>query len=512
MIKKSLIVVASLMLCLVLTGCSTGTQQQSNTANKLNTTINKLTETIKRVEVISNSELMINEIMGNNEEVILTSAPIRRNSQKQIVRYGKPNSGYNGATYTSRYVSTQPYSTYTSLGNYVNKLEDLHDVASNSMAINNDIQYLKSQILSKCSALQTLNNDIKSNKLTLTENQCKSIDDLLTNLNTYISRVNMSKNEVKNEVISVKKLKSNYANNVEQLSSKYTRLANCLDTRCSYYSNIIGCLDGIYGNIINGDMSGLLENYLKTQYSSDCDDPLCNECPDCKECPNGNGKICKDGICYEYKDGKCIDCYPEKLNNETVDSVTDVSAKDVKNNKNINTYSYGNIGYNGYNGGLYENGLYGAGYGYNNGMWRNINTYRSIRNIDTMDREANDRIKNTDTFKDINTNIDTFKGAKNDNSVKKNYAKNTQDPYKVMPDMKTSAKEYENDSEIKTLKTTDVYYGESPFATPNHSGYFRIRKIETKNANQNNTDKKQEIVENKTAKETSKIEETKKSA
>ena len=409
--KKIAYFIFIIPLCLFLVGCS-GTEQIT-TSNRLSSCIDKLSESLKDIPTISTSDLIINEIMGSEDIAIIATAPLRR--------FNNPTNktGYNGATYTGSFGT--PSNKY--LGSYINKLYLLHNNASNTIRINNNIQYLKSEIQSKCSVLKSLNNEIKHNKIKLTESQCKSIDDLLSNLNTYTNRINLAKSEINTELNSVKKLKSNYSNNIEQLSSKYTRLSNCLDIRCSYYSNVIDCLDNIYNNIINGDINNLVNDYINNedvieeQYST----------------------ICKDGKCYEYKNGELIN---ESYIDNNVISEENIQ---VSYHRDPN-YEYNDLYNNPNNYGNYYN--YGNGY---RGFWgNNINTYRSIRNINTMDPNYNSRIKNTDTFKNISSNIDSFRNGKNYKPIET--ANNPNDPYKVMPEINVNSKTHNDNLEDKDIK------------------------------------------------------------
>lgn len=430
------------MFCIILSGCNKNNQNEIT--SKIENSLNNISIVLKSTDNLANTDLVIKEIMDENEVLILTSIP---NSNRQIVKYDNNKTGYNGATFTSanvyhgRYLNTDDNFQYTTLSGYVSKLEQLHDIASDTISANNNAKYLKTNIQSKVSALKTINSQIKNNEIYLNNEQCNAIEDLLTNLNANINKVSFSKNELINEVNSVKKLKNNYVNNIDQLNSKYTRLLNCLDTRCSYYSNCIGCLDGIYNCILNGNTSidDLFNYYSNTENNS------------CEE----NNNLCE-----------------ENCNNE------------ITNNTNSNTeetsfknYSYENLPtdyYNSYN-------------GYNNNYWgyyypRNINSFGGRRNINSYYHGNNKQ--NINTYNKTINNIDTFKNGKNYIEQHKDDINNKKDPYRVMPTntndkdtVQTNIQTNKDEVVNSKYELKEMFYGQNPYTQGQNKGFFRVYKV-----------------------------------
>ncbi|MEG1751609.1 MAG: hypothetical protein RR247_00840 [Clostridia bacterium] len=344
--KKIFILFSVLMVAIIFSGCTSSSDQASVTS-KLSKSLNETSATLSKVDTITNETLAINEIMDD---------ALAENSKTA----GTPsqNTGYNGATFTNgytkakgRYVDANSI-TYNNFGSYVTKLQDLHFVASDVISANSTVNILKSQILSKTSALKSLVNDMEQKTITLNEKQCKAIYDLVKNADVNVNRIRLTKSEVNNELSGVKLLKNNYTANVDQLNSKYTRLLNSLDIRASYYANLLTCLDSIYNCIISGkcDVQSATDsnliigiqdenltnntsqnktnldtasaepyNYSASFKQISCNDGTCaGQYPDgtCYQTtPNGNCQYyCADGSCYYVcpdgtcKNGICPDC------------------------------------------------------------------------------------------------------------------------------------------------------------------------------------------------------------
>lgn len=228
------------------------------------------------------------------------------------------------------------------LQNYFSKLSNLYSVAANVVNTNDNINSIKNSILAKISSVKTLATQIK-NKEQLSESEIKSINTLLDDINTYMNKLNFTKNDVRTELNSVKRLKNNYTNNVEHLNSKYVRLTNCLDSRCSYYNNILSCLFGLE-NCLNGncDYNINLNNF--NQNNTDCFGPNCQNGSDCldPDCQN-NSNNCEDGNCNNQPVNNKILTYEQShINNRFGKPIFDNVSKNEKINKsdsekNMNT-------------------------------------------------------------------------------------------------------------------------------------------------------------------------------
>lgn len=386
--KKISIIIVSIILCITLCSCSNSNQQQINLCKKLNFTIDKINESVKNIESISNAELQISDIVSDEDLSVIVSIPFRRNeSTRQIVKY-------------SNYIPINLERSNNTLNNYFKKIEDLHSNVSNTINANTISENTKQCILDKALDLRNILSDVKSGNILLTDKQCKSIEDLTSNINTYIGRINMTKNEAKNEFLSLKKFKQNYSNNIESLSSKYIRLANCLDSRTLYYTNILTCLNNVCDCIIYSN------TYLNNT----------------QNIVEANNTASPDiyYFKYIYKNGNWHDLSNTNDNNDDNEEdklanneIEPVLSKKTNIKESFNPY------YNDYYYGYYGNGMYG----------RNINTYRAYRNINSMDKDFKKQKSNIDNFKIIERNIDSFGKEQN----KLGNARNLDDPYKVIP-------------------------------------------------------------------------------
>lgn len=236
------------------------------------------------------------------------------------------------------------YNKVEPLTQYFSKLSNLYNVASSVVTTNNELNQIRNNILANISLIQTFANQIKNNKYDLTENQIKSINNLLDNINTNVNRINLSRNEVKNELNSVKNLKTNYTGNVEQLSSKYVRLVNCLDTRMTYFNNILGCLNQLE-NCLNGCDNCENSNIYNSIFEDVLNIPQNNN--GCVYDENGNcikynydqnGK-CIGFDCFD-KNGNCVDkyCYDENGNCVRCEDKNTTKINYKKTEKQINTF------------------------------------------------------------------------------------------------------------------------------------------------------------------------------
>lgn len=127
--------------------------------------------------------------------------------------------------------------------NYFSKVSNLYSVASNVIVNNKQLNQTKEDILNYIKNLSGLVKDLKNSEVEITENQMKSFEYLLDNLNSSVNKLLLARNEIKKELNSIKSLKENYSNNLETLSTKYTSLANCLQTRLTTYTNILNTLN-----------------------------------------------------------------------------------------------------------------------------------------------------------------------------------------------------------------------------------------------------------------------------
>ena len=456
-LRKVIMLSFVLFTCLIFVGCGSN---QSKISDKIDNSLNNLSNILKGTDTLVSTELVISEIMDENEIAILTSVP---NSNKQIVRYDNNKTGYNGATFTSanvyqgRYINTDEQFKYNALTGYVAKLEQLHDIASDTISANNCAKYLKTTLNSKISAVKSINSQIENGNIELNNQQCKAVEDLLTNLNMNANRINFSKNELSNEAKAVKNLKNNYANNIEQLNSKYTKLLNCLDTRCSYYSNCLGCLDGIYNCILNGNIN--IQDILNYNNCANCveEDNYLNNCP---ECTNQN------------------DVNQNDINENDINQTMSNNYNNYQTNYRN---QYTNNPYYMYD--MYNNGY--TRYWGNNYYPRNINTFGGYRNINTYGENFAQN-GNVNTYKELSSNVDTYKKSNTKKQVKDDTLtpNNNADPYKILPtnlddkNIQTNIQNNNNLDNKSTYEFKELYYSSNKNSPVKNKGFFRVYKVE----------------------------------
>ena len=152
----------------------------------------------------------------------------------------------NVDTYQNQQSTTEDYNQYATsenLKNQFTQLSNLYSVASNVVSVNKAINQEKLYINACVDQIKLLTARLKTLDTLFNADQERSINFLLENINSYISKIKLSKNEVRYELDKVKELKNSYQNNSQLLTSRYVRLTNCLDTRYSYYCNVSSCLE-----------------------------------------------------------------------------------------------------------------------------------------------------------------------------------------------------------------------------------------------------------------------------
>lgn len=183
-----------------------------------------------------------------------TYNPNAQNVQPQNTTTQPPTNSNLNTYKTNKSNDYNRYQQNADLQNQFTKLSSLYSVASSVVGVNRAIAYERDYILSSANTIKELADELKNKDVELSDSEKKSISNLLENIQTNVTKINLSKNEVKYEVEKVKSLKSSYNNLTEQLSSRYVRLTNCLETRYSFYCNISACLDQLKALLSFGNM------------------------------------------------------------------------------------------------------------------------------------------------------------------------------------------------------------------------------------------------------------------
>lgn len=187
--------------------------------------------------------------LNNNNVNTYNPRLINQNENNEVLTNENVDNNQNSSnvdTYKPEQNNSQNYNNYANsenLKNHFTELSNLFSVASNVISVNKAINEEKNYINDCHLRIKELTKQLKEKTVELTADQQNSINNLLENINSNISKITLSKNEVRYELEKVKSLKNSYKNNSEQLTSRYVRLTNCLDTRYSYYCNVSSCLE-----------------------------------------------------------------------------------------------------------------------------------------------------------------------------------------------------------------------------------------------------------------------------
>lgn len=235
--KKILLSLSLVFLCLCLVGCSNA---QVELADKLDAHLDRLNSTITSVKDIKNEDITFQAAPTNSSlSTRLTNPVVRDNYDDQIA-----------------------------LLNLEKQERKIHDVV---LETNDCLYSCKSQICEMIDMLRSLSGKIKGGEIKLDDNQISGVNELLSNLSVNTNRISMSKNETNTEVGKVKTMLKNTNEMTTSLNSRFIRLNNCLETRLTYYKNCLNCLNQI--------------RILLT-----CEDG---------DCEYRDGNVCIDGNCYD---------------------------------------------------------------------------------------------------------------------------------------------------------------------------------------------------------------------
>lgn len=336
------VIIPSFILCMIfLVGCGTTT---NNTLSNISLNMNKIIDSTNNIEVISTSELIIDDFMDENSiELIETT-----------------NSGRTETT--------------DAMNLYLSKITLLNNSIYGAVQVNNEINNKKIQIIAKAHQVKSLSEQCKSEKSNLSNDNLDSLEELNNVVLGNSTRANLTRNEIKNNLKSINEIKSVYSTKTEQLSSRYQKLEGSLNTRLAYFNNILNGLDSMC-NIISSNCSNYNPSTLE-------------ETDETKNLVENTKQTSKTSF---FK--KNIDSY-ENAGKDMY------GFNKVDGNRYYNNDQYLNRYYNYNNGAMPYGNIYGNMYGYNMGMpygynmgmpfgygngyiFPNINTFGTYKNIDT---------------------------------------------------------------------------------------------------------------------------------
>lgn len=237
--KKFLLSVSLIMLCLCLVGCSNA---QEDLAAKLDAHLNRLSATLSSVQDIKNSDITYQVSSTKNSATQLKN-PVVKQNMNDFSRVQQSD--------------------------YSNKIDST--IYDDVLCTNDCLSSCKSQMFELIEMLKSLSAKIKKSEIKLNDNQMAGVNELLSNLAVNTNRISMSKNETNTEVGKVKSLIKNSDNNQSALNSRFIRLNNCLETRLTYFKNCLNVL-----------------NQIRVLLA--CEDG---------NCTYKDGKVCIDGKCFD---------------------------------------------------------------------------------------------------------------------------------------------------------------------------------------------------------------------
>lgn len=346
------VILSSFVLCaIILAGCTD--TNSNNTISSVLNNMTKITTTLDKVQDIDANELILDDFMNDNELNLIDA-----NLNSKLVKNNAMN-------------------------NYFIKISNLNDNVISTIDVNDKICSYKCYIFDKVSDIESKCNYINENKIKLSENQSKSINELNNVISANTTRISLTRNEITNNLKNVSKLKNEYTSKTEQLNSRYTKLKSSLNTRLSYYNNLLTSLNSL--STVLCDNTDLDNKYICDDYIFDDQEKEFLE----RHLSKASG-FTKNIDTYEnagtniYGDYRNNPMYnPENyLKNYNpgygmYGNGYAVNGYGIMNNGINGMYPFG-YGMNGFNGG------YGYGMPYGNGiMYPNINTFGTYKNIDT---------------------------------------------------------------------------------------------------------------------------------
>jgi len=325
---KILTVFVICLFSLIFYGCANSSK---GTIGLLHNAINKTTSVLNNLETINNDGLIIEDFM--NEDNL-----INYNINKEEI-----------------------YNTNNKLDLYMLKITNLNNSITETININNHIDNLIFEIFNNCSSIKRI--EIKEFNESLKQNIIENIDTLQVNL----TRLNMTRNEIKNYYNNVLKEKNSYSNKIEYVSSKYDKLKSSLQSRYSYLINIKETLQNIYCYLCNHNTiySTNIDEVIETGIKKNID-----------TYENAGTNLYGD---YRNEMNKYLNNYykfimPGYGMNNGMNPYTNNQNNPYINNPYYN-YNFGNIPYNGFTS-PYNNGNY-------NQINPNINSFGIYNNIDS---------------------------------------------------------------------------------------------------------------------------------
>lgn len=338
-ILKSIVIIAFAFTFIFLVGCSAS----NNTLKTISTNMDKVINEINKIEAIDTSTLIIDDIIDeNNLEFYAIEEP---------------------ALYQ---LSTNK------IDNYVLKIKLLNNSIYNTIALNNQLNSAKKQIISKAHQVKSLSEQCIEENCKIDDSILDTLAELNNSVMAYTSRSYLSRNEVKNHINNINQIKTQYSSKADQLSSRYEKLQASLNTRLSYYVNIY---EGLSSMAYAVSANSVNNNCYYEQNCKDCETSKSEQVVETGSKKENFFGLKKNIDTYENA-GKDIYGFNKRYPNYNQDNYLNGYGY------NPNFYNNGYGLYGGY-GNIYNSG-FGMPYGFGYGMtYPNINTFGTYKNIDT---------------------------------------------------------------------------------------------------------------------------------
>jgi len=271
---------------------------------------------------------------------------------------------------------------------YITKLTMLNNNILATINLNDSLNNTKKQIYAKSTQIKELCKQNIDDNTNLSDEQINTLNELNSSIMANNTRISLTRNEISNYYKSVQSLKDEYSSKPEQLNFKYLKLQTGLNTRLTYYSSIMSSLQNIE-NVLCKEYKTIDNDIQKTGIMKNIDtyeNAGTNIYGDIRNNPVYN----KDNYLRNYNPGYGMD-YANQYG---------------MNNYGYNGYGMGGYGPMGYAGNMYGYGMmpFRQGYIYPNinsfGTYKNVDTYRSRKDLDKEqininDEQQNDEIINT---------------------------------------------------------------------------------------------------------------------
>lgn len=293
------------------------------------------------------------------------------------------------SNYKPRYVN-EVSSNFTreSLDKYLYQIEVIYNTCADCVSCNAECNNESSRLKQNIGDCKVLGSKLKDGTIKLSENNINECNNCIDSLESCTYNLNKTKNNLSGKEKTVADLKDNLTKNLSELQDAYDKLLTALETRLEYLRNCNDCINSL-ADIINKTN---VNTYEAEKNKSDEQDIILSE-----------ERLEEENATNEYQSYKTNNInktrttnYQKPITKKTVQRpILTQPNNNYRDNHNIapiyentNDMPANYAPYNNQNIVPYNNqSIAPFGYGYNNYPYpmRNIDTYRTInKNIDTF--------------------------------------------------------------------------------------------------------------------------------